>query len=487
MTRNMLMRTVPLAAVLASAGWCSGAHAQDASIIEEVVVTAQKRSENLQSVPATVTVVDAQALKARGVSDLRGITAFVPMVNLNQENSVTQVFIRGIGQTSDSENNDPAVATNIDGVYASRFTLSGSLFDVERVEVLSGPQGTLYGRNAAGGAVNVTTKQPGHTFGGEALVEYGAFDFLHGFAAADLPVTKDLALRVAIDTAKRDGYMSNGQNDLDSIAGRLTARYQPIEALTFTVRGEMQKASGHGDAIVNRPFVRPDDPWYQPSAEGEAYFSRRKANKLSAQLDYDFGGPQNITVTYIPSYTYYSYDYATPIGAPIRYVPDPGRPGFPLAGFAATLTAQDSARQQSHELRFGGANARLNWVVGGYLFNQTAKGRGASFNILNPGVFTGGLSQPYAFQSASPQSAFNTKTDSRAAFGQATVSISESLRLTGGLRYSDDKRRTVGRAQSLVPIAHLALPSINYDLHLGDRRADWKVGVEYDISPDSMA
>jgi iron complex outermembrane recepter protein len=490
MSRRILARTASCATLttLVAWGFATQASAQEgASAVAEVIVTAQKRSENVQSVPATVTVVTAEALQERGVNDLRAMTAFVPMVNLNQENSVTQVFIRGIGQTSDAETNDPAVATNVDGVYASRFTLSGSLFDVDRIEVLSGPQGTLYGRNAAGGAVNITTRLPSETFGGEGLVEYGNFNFLHGFAAVNLPVTEDLAVRLAFDAAKRDGYMSNGQNAVDSIAGRITARYAPNDALSLVIRGEYQKMGGNGDAIVNRPFIRPSDPWYQPAVPGETYYTDRNAHKLNAELNYDFGGPQDVTLTYIPAYTYYQFDYSTPIGAPIRYYPDAGRPGFPLAGFAATLTSDDRARQQSHELRFTGGDERLKWVAGGYLFTQTAKGFGASFNILNPAAFSGGPARPYAFQSGGPQNFQHVKTDSRALFGQATFSLTEQFRVTGGLRYSDDERSAEGRSQALIPIAGIALPPILYDLELADTRMDWKVGVEFDLSPNSMA
>lgn len=488
----MRSASIALLAAVSSAALATAANAQpqvqgSGAELEEVIVTAQKRAENVQSVPATVSVVDAAVLEARGVTDLRGVTAFVPMVNLNQENSVTQVFIRGIGQTSDAETNDPAVATNIDGVYASRFTLSGSLFDVDRVEVLYGPQGTLYGRNAAGGTVNVTTKLPGSEFGGEGRVEYGNFNYRHGFVAANLPVSDKLALRVAVDAAKRDGFMSNGQNDLDSLAGRVTARWTPSDALSVVARAEFQQMGGRGDTLIVRPYLRPSDPWYQPLPNGENYHSDRKVQKYNAEFNYDFGGPLDLRLTYIPAYTYYFYNYAAPIGYPARYTPDAGRPGFPQTGFAATLTSDNRARQQTHELRLSGKSARLDWVVGAFVYDLTAKGQGASFNILNPAVFAGGSSQPYAFRSGGPQNFQRTETDSRAIFGQATFSVTEALRVTGGLRYSDDGRRSIGRAQNLVPIANLALTPVNYNLRLDDDRADWKVGAEFDVSPDSMA
>ena len=116
-------------------------------------------------------MIDATNLEARGVEDLRGLSNLLPMAQLNMEGSTTQIFVRGIGQTSDADTNSPAVAANIDGIYTPRFVLSSSLFDVSQIEMLSGPQGTLYGRNAAGGAVNVTTKLPTDRFEDVGFVE----------------------------------------------------------------------------------------------------------------------------------------------------------------------------------------------------------------------------------------------------------------------------------------------------------------------------
>src|SRR5258708_6445006 len=149
--------------------------------LREIVVTAQKREENVQKVPASVTVINDAELVARGVVDLRGIASFLPMIELNMEDATTQIFIRGIGQTSDADTNSPAVAANVDGIYTPRFALSQSLFDVDRVEVLSGPQGTLYGRNAAGGAVNVTTKVPAGHFESDGYLEVGNYSTIHVF------------------------------------------------------------------------------------------------------------------------------------------------------------------------------------------------------------------------------------------------------------------------------------------------------------------
>lgn len=486
--------TPALAQVSSEGSRQSGADTNSASqdessqAIGDIVVTAQKRSESIQRVPAAVTAVGSEDLQARGITDLRGLTVFVPSASLNPENVVTQIFIRGIGQQSDQETNDPAVATNVDGVYVPRYTLSGSLFDVERVEILPGPQGTLYGRNAAGGTVNVTTKTPGKEFAGEGSFEFGNYGLLHGFAAVDTPITDELSLRTAVDAIYHRGYITNGQDNQDSQSIRVTALYSSDSPLSVLVRGEYQHTGGNGASLILRPLPRPGNPWYQPKQAGEDYHVERRVYKASAELNYNFGGPSNVTLTYIPAYIRYSFDYRSPIGYPERYYPNPSTAARPLTGFNGALQNYgDTSNQVTNELRLSGDNDRLNWVLGLYAFHQYAFGPGVAFQIFNPASFTGGPTQPLAFTSGGNASYMNVVTDSKAAFGQATYKLTPELRITAGLRYSSDRRHAYGTAQSAVPISNIINPPLNYDLRLSDSRIDWRAGVEYDISPTSMA
>lgn len=454
----------------------------------DIVVTAQKRSETLQRVPAAVTAIGSAELAARGISDLRDMRGLVPSVSFAPAFLVTKIFIRGVGQEADGEFNDPAVSMNIDGVYTPRFTSAGSLFDVERVEVLPGPQGTLYGRNSAGGTVNVTTKLPGKELGGEGIFEYGNYNRVRAFAAVDLPVTEQFALRAAVDANYRKGYTSNNLNGQDSFAARLTARYLSDGGHSLIVRGEFQHAGGGGDSVILRPLPFPNDPWFQSKIDGEHFFTDRTAYRLSAELSVVLGGPQNVTLTYIPGYIHYDMTYRLMQGQAFRYYPDPGAVGNPLTGFAAAFEQLgDKADQLTNELRLSGDSDRLNWVVGLYAFRHLARGPGGSFDIYNPVVFTGGSFQPYAVQTGGNASKFRVITHSKAAFGQLTFSLTDHLRLTGGLRYSSDDRHAVGTAQASSPIANIVRPALNYDLGLSDNRIDWKVGAELDVGPNSLA
>ena len=473
--------------------FCARATAQavqsgDSSQVEEIVVTAQKREESVQKVAASVSVIDAANLEARGVVDLRGLSNLLPMAQLNMEGSTTQIFIRGIGQSSDVDTNSPAVAANVDGIYTPRFVLSSSLFDVRQIEVLSGPQGTLYGRNAAGGAVNVTTKLPSDHFEDVGFLEIGNYGSEHIFNALNVPVSSDLQLRAAVDHSSHDGYITNGQDDQNTTAARLVALYKPQDNLSVILRGEYQDAGGNGSSSILAPLLDPGNPWYQPHIPGEHFFNEEKVYKVGAEIKYDLGGPQNITLTYMPSYIDYRFKFNIPIGQPVKYFPDPGVPGNPLAGFYATLDVHDSGRQITNEFRVNGGDHNLKWIFGLYQLHLNVSAPGiASFDVANPTVYSGGPAQPYVFATGGGETFDVVTNRSYAGFGEVTYSALDNLRLTGGLRYSYDDDATHGISQELIPVAGIALPPSAYKLALSDHRVDWKGGVEFDLNPTSMA
>jgi iron complex outermembrane recepter protein len=475
-------------------GFSTGAIAQTqtaagATQLEEIVVTAQKREESVQKVAASVTVVDAEALVSRGVVDLRGLEGFLPMTELNMEDTTTKIFMRGIGQASDADTNSPAVAVNIDGIYAPRFALGQSLFDVSQVNVLYGPQGTLYGRNAAGGAINVTTKVPVDHLESDGFLEVGNYATVHVFDAVNFPLSSDLFVRVAIDSNHHSGYLTDGQDDLDTNAGRIVALYKPTDNFTAILRGEIQNAGGSGSGVILTPLLDPKNPWYQVAPPGEDFFNKLRVYKGSGEFKYDVGGAQNIVLTYIPAYTYFHAAYKVPIGQAEAYYPDPGTPGNPLSGFAASLLVPgDTGKQVTNEFRVNGSSEKLKWVVGLYQLHFGVGGPGlADFEIDNPGAFAGGPAQPYSFTTGGGATYDAVTNDAYAAFGETTYSVLSNFRLTAGLRYSYDEQRTNGITQAAIPIANLVLPPSPYNLAQAEHRLDWKIGAEGDLSSTSMA
>jgi len=182
--------------------------------LEEVVVTAQKRAENAQDVPIAISALTASALEQRAVGSVSQIANIVPNVTLDAgtpfsaSTAVLSAYIRGIGADDFAFNLDPGVGIYVDGVYLARTVgANQDLLDVERVEVLKGPQGTLFGRNTIGGAVSIVTRNPGNEFRFTGDVTGGSYDYLRARASVDLPISSALAATVSFSVKSRDGYV----------------------------------------------------------------------------------------------------------------------------------------------------------------------------------------------------------------------------------------------------------------------------------------
>jgi iron complex outermembrane receptor protein len=449
------------------------ASSTDVGGLEEIVVTAEKRSEDAQRAPVQITAISGDLLTKQTVSNIQGMAAFAPNLELSPESSNTQIFIRGIGQNSDAASDDPGSAIYIDQVYTPRQATTGSMFDVERLEVLPGPQGTLYGRNAAGGALNIITKVPTDDFGGEVMLEGGNYSEEHAFAALNLPVSDTLALRGAFDFNKHDGYLTSGQDDLNSQASRLTALYKPFDGFSVLLRGEYDYNRSNGDGVVDLPLQKPSDPWYNPIAPGSDYFSQRAISKVNAEVNYTVG---DYTLTYIPAYVHFLIHDNQPLGELGNYFPNPNDPGT-LTGFYGNLLRPDDHQQQiTNELRLAKETGGYHWVVGLYQLASNTYTAGADFQLPGgPG--------PYFVQSS--DGPYRVQSTSYAAFGEGTYSFTDQTRMTLGGRLSDDLKSGVGAPFAINPGCQ---PVCATPFTADDRwtNFDWKVGVQRDLNTASM-
>ncbi len=226
-SRNAVPVILGVVAVIATGFTSSRAQAQQASLLEEIVVTARMRAENLQEVPVTVSVFTAADIDQIGVSSMRDYAQLVPNFFLveTQNSSFAFVNIRGITQM---RNLDPSVAIMIDGVLSTNpISMSQELFDIEQIEVLKGPQGALYGRSAVGGAINITTKRPTNEFEGFVRVGLGDGDASKLQASISGPLVEDRVFgRLSASFYDADGWRDNvvvGQNPIRSRTNRLAA------------------------------------------------------------------------------------------------------------------------------------------------------------------------------------------------------------------------------------------------------------------------
>jgi iron complex outermembrane receptor protein len=419
--------------------------------LETITVTAQKVAEDVQRTAAAITALPGDLLVSAGVYDIRAVQNLMPSVRFQAENASTELYVRGVGSTLDLPNIEPPTAFNFNGIYVPREGTSVGLFDVARVELLPGPQGTLYGRAALGGTVNVEFNRPSRDAEGSMLLEAGNYSLVHGTVTQNLPLTDEFALRGAFDYIEHDGYLATGADSKRDYAGRLSGLWEPNDDMTVYVWGHGAKKEGRSPNLVRRGYndgqfdgnpnaYNTDDPWDDRIDPGAPTNSPQDYTSwtLGAEVDWDLGGA---TLTWLPGY--FNLDWAA---------------DYWLENIPAFLSANYS--QVTQELRIASdpaADSHWRWIAGLY-----------GYRVNNEGDFiVGGF--PLAQIS-------HNRLEGVAAFGQATYSISEALRVTAGGRLSWDQRAGSGRTGTNVP----------YDADESYDNVDWKLGVEYDLAASSM-
>jgi iron complex outermembrane receptor protein len=236
----------------------------DAETLESIVVTARRRQESLQDTPVAVTALSAAALERQQIVNTTDLDKVAPNIQfhsygtLTGNNSAAQVFIRGIGQSDATPAVDPGVGVYIDDVYMGRAVGAAMEFrDIANVQILRGPQGTLFGRNTIGGAVLLTTNEPGTDAGNSVRVGVGEDNLREAFGAFDLPLGGDWSARLALGMRQRDGYVtrvSDGKDlgDEDMRTGQVALRWKPSDAFTLTLRGDYTEEDENGSPFVFR-------------------------------------------------------------------------------------------------------------------------------------------------------------------------------------------------------------------------------------------
>ena len=455
--------------------------------IADIVVTAQRRSESLQRTALAVTVVGSDDLVRANITQPQDLTKLVPALKLSATGGAgTQVTIRGVGNFAGNPYAEPAVAINLDGVYLARSGGSNGLFyDLERVEVLKGPQGTLYGRNATAGAINLITKKPTDTFGVEGSLEGGNYNYVRGVLAVNVPLAEGVALRASGTISRRDGYLEDGYLDDRTEAARLQLLLEPSSDLTIRLSGDFAHLGGKGPNGVVSPYLVPGDPFRGSSRDGtntllqqvslgitggtnpnllppllgDGFVDQRNWG-FAATIDYDFG-PVKLTV--IPAYRRSENRY-------LMY-----NAGFPVN------SAEDS-KAKSIEARLASNNgSRFTWLIGGYYYDEDQ----AFTLVANQGV---------AFSVTAPK----LRTKSYAAFGQGSFALSDTFRVIGGIRYTDENKTQRGTFGLAVPPAAAAgLGCLTYVAatgvctfgltgDLGASKVTYKAGIEYDAAARSL-
>ena len=506
--------------------------------IEEIVVTATKRETNLQKTPIAISVVGAQAIKDRHVQSLLDLAdGGVPSLRVatfEARQSALTVGIRGIVPFDQNQTaRDTGVGVYIDGIYLARSQgLNAALFDVQRIEVLKGPQGTLFGRNTEGGAVSIVTKDPSGEFDGRVIAgvsNYGSHNFE---GHIDLPAWHNLAIKFDGVEQHQDATVKNplagqtGWNQYERVGGRVSAKWTPIDGFTALVTYDKAKDQntpnfsqlisynplgltvGQYDPVTNK-LVAPGSP------SGTSTVCTTCFAPLSPLIQPTGGNRLKIAPVGVPQQYSVDRTEGTSLNLKYKLTPDielrsisgwrtvsteqwdnsggPARTIFaPNTNFSRYSLSFLNQRQFSQELQLVGSIPQLEFVLGGYYFNERAQEQAATpttnkWNAdgtgytINSEAVTGPITastQGWAIGQQFLQRASVAYAKSYAAFGQATFTPAgfDKFHLTVGGRYTHDKRNG-----SLYIVSGVATP---YTLSLSTNRFDPLVIAAFEATPN---
>ncbi|KTE20327.1 MULTISPECIES: TonB-dependent receptor [unclassified Sphingopyxis] len=477
---------VPQAAAAEAADTADAADSRDT----EIVVTAQKRAQSLQDVPIAITALDEKQLEMRGIRTIEDLQYSTPGLTMSANTlNNSRLILRGVGAENPVIGGDPGVSLNMDGHYlqAGSF-LTRDLFDIERIEVLRGPQGTLYGRNAVGGAVNIITKKPSGVFEGSVSLTLGNYDKRLFQAAVGGPISDRLRFRLALSNEKRDGYITNivtgrdlNDSDYTSIRGALS--FDLSERLQINVSGFYY----HDDSTSATLSPQAPYTWspliyaLYPAAATTVNPSIADGQVVAFNID-----PTKEDVTYgFFADTSWDLGFAT-----LKSITGYSNNSLKNLDFDLDLSPLNIAEQDitldfetlTQELQLASnGNGPLSWVGGLFYYRENSQYTlPVLFNYLgliipNGQILTFG---PNVFDSSS-----------YAAYGQADYYVADKLQVVAGARYTYDKKRL--EEDTFAPGLGLFDPATGGPIHSGPYKKHWdqfnyKLGVNWYPTSDLM-
>ena len=460
----------------------------DEALIEEIMVTATKREASIYEVPVAVSAFQGEDLAKQGIVDIVDIGKFVPNLNITQfsagHNSSANAFIRGIGLQDHLITTDPGVSVYVDGVYLGRQVgQNWNLSNLERVEVLRGPQGTLYGRNSIGGAINIITKEPGSDPGAQVSVEIGSRGRLNGDFYGDMALSDDVAVSLTGGFKNRDGIgdflnlpnAGKEVGEMQEVYARLALRFEPSDDFSLVVAADANDGEGGlrpyttlidelgancratdpdpavnclavnggpNGAVYDAGYRNSDlasDPYDNNTGQASQAIVTNEAWGLSATANYAFS--DTLATKIIASHR--SSEYKSGLDDD-GFIDD--FLSFPEIG---------EADQTSLEVQMNGDMGEWDFVSGVYYFAE----EGSNYQ------------DPTTFQTFPGTFYLEQEVTSVAIYGNVGYNVSDNLRISGGLRYTDDEKDVVADV-STGPFA----ASQDFD------ELSWELAVNYTLS-----
>jgi iron complex outermembrane recepter protein len=425
----------------------------DEFTLEEITVTAQKRIENSQKVPIALSSISGNDITEMGGTTLKDSLNTLSTVTIMQVNEGLNISIRGMDNDGMPGDSAGMIGITLDGVSSDNFATGYSgLYDVSRVEVLSGPQGTLYSRNSGGGVVNMITNDPNiKGFDASGSLEIGNYNTLNTQAMVNMSFDDESALRLALSTTDRKGYLDNGSDDNDSKSMRIKYLHNFNDDLSVVLAYENTRTGGKGEGREGVKVFKDEDdvkdPWTAHYANtGKMYHNNLDNKKYYINLTLNTGIG---TLTFLPSYSHLDRTFSTP----------QANRG---SGEIGQNDSVDTQEETSGELRMNSAaDSFAKWVLGLYYYKKTWDDNSVSPSNLN----------------------FNkVNNPTQAAFGNITYPVSDKFRVTGGGRYTKDHELMIFQITDVA--SGIIIQDENDDIK--SSHFDYKLGVEYDISQHSM-
>ncbi|MFN3536136.1 MAG: TonB-dependent receptor [Brevundimonas sp.] len=489
---NTLVKSALLAGAAVSALIAPAAVAQDAgqpqaTSVEEIIITARRTAESLQTTPLAVTAFSAETLERAGAQQVTDLQGAVPNLNIVQgrgSSNATNIYIRGVGQPDALQTFDPAVGVYVDDVYYSRIRgTQFDLLDLERVEVLRGPQGTLYGKNTIGGALKLITRRPGQDFQGRASVAYGSYDMIDVQGAVSGPITDTLAFGLSALHSERGGYVTDPvtgaeYNDKNTFAARATLAWDPAHNIQVDLTADYSRDDAGmtvGQAtnslidfsgVVRYPVAvpTPDYNFETRTTPGLPNETRLETWGTSLRVAWELNDA--LTLRSITSYRELNTDDYIDFDATELEIAD-------------ALVAVDQ-RQVSQELQLTYESGPITAVGGLYYLREDVSSHQESYNddLLGVAFLNSGFLRTIDD---------TLETTSRAIYGNVSFAVTDALRLSAGVRYTEEEKdywRTTSAFYSLLPAfntTYVFAPDLGeYD------DTSLMLSADYRISPDAM-
>ncbi len=437
----------------------------NANKLEELIVTAQKRAENNQEVPIAVTAMNAEMLEDAGITNVTGVAYRTPNLSMGEFNPAQpQIYIRGIGSNGDgAASGEQSVAMFIDGVYVNRSAGAGlELFDIETIEVLRGPQGTLWGKNAIAGAINVTTKKPSDELDAAVEVTAGNLGLKNLRSYISGPIADAINGKLSINAKQRDAYVTSvydpeiEQGSIDSKGARAQLQFLPTDRLEFlwtvnynedsrdgaaSIADENEGISG---AVLSAAIAEglPVADFHENYADVQGD-TELQSQGTSLQIDWEL---DYFSITSLTSYSELQTDIfqgLLGISSDIFYEYGPFSQGVlgPYAGLEFLNVIDEESSMLTQEIRFSGESDRWTWQTGLYFASEEVDRTEGS--LLNAPAFLMASLGPELALAYSPsfdRAIQANTTTSYAAFGQATFRITDAWDITAGLRYTEETK-----------------------------------------------